>query len=171
MSDDRVMTRPVIAWVDDDSHYRTLVSEWLRPRYEVREYGDAESFLASLQDGLPDAVILDVGLPGMDGFTLCENARQRGLSTPVLFLTASREQEDFLRHMELDAAAYLTKPVGKNQLLACLSELVDGERAAAITPWKSAPGWLPTSARSPARSFSARPAANRSPSPPDAPPA
>lgn len=134
--------RHVVAWVDDDAAYRTLVRDWLEPRYDVREYGDGESFLADLEDLAPDAVILEVKLPDVDGFSLCRKLRERGVAAPVLFLTSSNDPDDFVRHMEVDAAGYLTKPIGRGQLLARLSELVDGERVAAKRPWKKALGCL-----------------------------
>ena len=126
--------RPVVAWAEDDKEYRALVREWLEPRYRLREYEDSEALLADLERAAPDAVMADVDLPGMDGFTLCEAIRARGYSTPLLLLTSSADQEDQLRQVEVDAAAYLTKPVGRRQLLARLAEIIDGERVISGPP-------------------------------------
>ena len=143
MRSDQSLERRVVAWVDDDADYRAVVREWLEPRYEVREFGDGGSFLAKLEDVAPDAILLDLSLPDLDGFSICRKVRERGLGAPILFLTSSNDQDDFLRHLELDATGYLMKPIGRGQLLARLAELVDGERAAASSRWKEAAGWVP----------------------------
>ena len=143
MSSDRTLGRPVIAWVDDDADYRTVVRGWLEPHYDVREYGDGRSFLSSFEDGSPDAILLDVSLPDTDGFALCRKLRERGVGAPILFLTSSNDQDDFLKHMELDATGYLMKPIGRVQLLSRLAELIDGERVTASKQWKEAAGWVP----------------------------
>lgn len=130
MSSDLTLERHLVAWVDDDAEYRAVVRDWLQPQYDVREFGDGEGFLAALGDLSPDAIILDVSLPGLDGFSICRELRARGIGTPILFLTSSGEQDDFVRHLELGATGYLMKPIGRNQLLSRLAELVDGERVA-----------------------------------------
>jgi two-component system, OmpR family, response regulator len=142
MSNSAIPERHVVAWVDDDSEYRALVREWLEPRYEVREFGAGDAFLASLETQRPDVILLDVGLPDMDGFSVCRRLRERGIDAPVLFLTSSNDQDDFLRHMDLDATGYLMKPIGRAQLLSRLAEVVDGERITAGR-WKESAGWMP----------------------------
>ena len=67
-----------------------------------------------------DAVILDVMLPGMDGFTVLEKLRGEGVHTPVLMLTARGELEDRIRGLETGADYYLPKPFEKEELIACL---------------------------------------------------
>lgn len=122
--------RHVLAWLEDDADYRALVRPWLEPRYDVREYGDAEAFLADLDRANPDVILLDLDLPGTNGFEICRKVRERGVSTPILLLTASTEEEDFIAHAAVDAAGYLNKPIGRARLLERLAELVDGERLA-----------------------------------------
>lgn len=143
MNSDRTLERHVVAWVDDDADYRTIVRRWLEPQYDVREYGDGRSFLSSIENDSPDAILLDVNIPGMDGFSICRRARERGIAAPILFLTSSNDQDDFLRHFELDATGYLLKPIGRGQLLSRLAELIDGERASAWKHRKVAAGWVP----------------------------
>lgn len=142
MTKDSAVERHLVAWVDDDREYRALVREWLEPRYAVREFADGGAFLASLETQRPDAILLDVGLPAMDGFTVCRRVRERGIDAPVLFLTSSNEQDDFLRHLDFDATGYLMKPIGRAQLLSRLAEVVDGERISRGR-WKESAGWLP----------------------------
>lgn len=142
MTNDRIQERRVVAWVDDNAEYRALVRTWLEPHYEVREYADGGTFLSALEEEVPDAIMLDVGLPDMDGFSICRRVRERGIGAPILFLTSSNEQEDFLRHLELGATGYLTKPIGRSQLLSRLAAIVDGQRISAPN-WKDAAGWVP----------------------------
>lgn len=141
MSNDRIREKHIIAWVDDNAEYRALVREWLEPRYEVQEYADGGAFLSGLETEIPDAILLDVGLPDMDGFSICRKVRERGVGAPILFLTSSNDQDDFLRHLELGATGYLTKPIGRGQLLSRLAEIVDGQRISA-PHWKEAAGWM-----------------------------
>ena len=72
------------------------------------------------QSDVYDAVILDVMLPGMDGFTLLQKLRKSGSSVPVLMLTARGELEDRVRGLENGADYYLPKPFEKEELIACL---------------------------------------------------
>ena len=67
-----------------------------------------------------DAIILDVMLPGMDGFTVLRKLRGEGLHTPVLMLTARADLEDRVRGLETGADYYLPKPFEKSELIACL---------------------------------------------------
>ena len=71
-----------------------------------------------------DGVILDVMMPGMDGFTLLRRAREKGLSSPVLFLTARDAVEDRVRGLDLGASDYLVKPFSIPELLARVRALV-----------------------------------------------
>lgn len=72
------------------------------------------------QSGIYDAVILDVMLPGMDGFSILKELRAAGDATPVLMLTARGELEDRLRGLNFGADYYLPKPFQMAELLACL---------------------------------------------------
>ena len=67
-----------------------------------------------------DAIILDVMLPGMDGFSVLGQLRKKGISTPVLMLTALGELEDRVRGLNTGADYYLPKPFEKKELIACL---------------------------------------------------
>ena len=70
--------------------------------------------------GIYDAIILDVMLPGMDGFSILRAMRQEGVKTPVLMLTARAGVEDRIQGLELGADYYLPKPFEMAELLACL---------------------------------------------------
>lgn len=77
-----------------------------------------------MMEGIYDAVILDVMLPGKDGITILQEARAKGLRVPVLMLTAKSEVEDKVAGLESGADYYLTKPFDKKELLAVVRTVV-----------------------------------------------
>lgn len=87
----------------------------------------ANNGVAGLDEGLSgvyDAVVLDVMLPGMNGFELVKRLRAEGVSTPVLMLTARTETSDKVRGLDSGADYYLTKPFEMEEFLACLRALL-----------------------------------------------
>ena len=105
--------------VDDDPDIRSL----LRLTFEsyghsVREAGDGVAALAALEDRVPEAVILDVMMPKLDGYGVLRAMRQRDLAptTRVLMLTCKTDERDFVRGFELGADEYQTKPFEPDQL-------------------------------------------------------
>ena len=78
---------------------------------------DGRQALERVRDPRYQLVILDVMLPGVDGFTLCEEARRAGVDTPVLFLTAKAEVSDRIRGLEAGGDDYLAKPFHLTELL------------------------------------------------------
>ena len=115
-----------MVWVDDDRDFQGLVREWLMPRYDLAAYNNGEEFMEALGGTEPDAVILDVHLPGPDGFRLCRKLRsdRRFSSVPILFLTSCSEDVDYIKHLDVGGTAYLNKPVDKAELLKILNELL-----------------------------------------------
>ncbi|WP_426997844.1 response regulator transcription factor [Pseudarthrobacter sp. N5] len=89
-----------------------------RAGFGVHVERDGVSALAQIRRLKPVAVILDVGLPGMDGIELCRQLRQAGDWTPVLFVTARDEEVDRVLGLELGADDYLTKPFSPSELVA-----------------------------------------------------
>ena len=88
--------RPVILAVDDVPDNLALVRALLRQRYEVRTAASGEQALAMIQSEPPDLILLDVMMPGLDGYEICSRlkADERFRRIPVLFLTARAEIED-----------------------------------------------------------------------------
>lgn len=74
--------------------------------------------------GIYDLLILDVMMPGMDGFTLAKEVRSRRCTTPILMLTAKSEVEDRIAGLNAGADYYLTKPFDTRELLACINALL-----------------------------------------------
>ena len=86
--------------------------------YEVVTAADGDIGVTRAVDAAPDAVILDVMLPTLDGFEVCRELKQRGLHMPILMLTARNQESDKIRGLELGADDYVTKPFSINELLA-----------------------------------------------------
>jgi DNA-binding response OmpR family regulator len=89
---------------------------------DVAEHGPAG--LAAVRGGSPALVILDLMLPGMDGFRVLKALRQEGHSMPVLILTARGEEADKVRGLKMGADDYITKPFGLLELLARVEALL-----------------------------------------------
>ncbi len=92
--------------------------------YDVLVAGDAESGLAMAERGAPDLVLLDLMLPGADGFRALRTLRERGDRTPVLVLTARADEADKVRGLRCGADDYVTKPFGLLELLARVDALL-----------------------------------------------
>lgn len=124
--------KPCIYVVDDEPDYLTIVHSWLSPAYDVVALNNGEELLGAVNVKAPDLVLLDLHLPGADGFELCRLLRGApGMrKVPVLFLTASHEGRDYQRNIQAGGSGFLTKPVGRRQLLAAIDDLLDDSRIA-----------------------------------------
>lgn len=111
--------------VEDDRDFRAILDQWLGSRYELRMLDSGERLLEELRLEAPDLVIMDVNLPGPDGFDLCRSIRARPefRFLPILFLSAQTKDADFIRHLEAGGTVYLTKPVERRALLSTLGGL------------------------------------------------
>jgi DNA-binding response OmpR family regulator len=104
--------------VDDDRELRELIGFALRQAgYQVVEAGDGPAAVDRHAVEKPDLVILDVNMPGFDGFEACRRIRAAG-DTPVMMLTVRGEESDQVRGLDLGADDYLTKPFSPRTLLA-----------------------------------------------------
>jgi DNA-binding response OmpR family regulator len=117
--------------IDDDAALARMLSEYLSGYgLAVESAGSAEEGLARVRVGpKPDVVVLDVMLPGLDGFGLLPHLRETD-DVPVLMLTARGEDTDRIVGLELGADDYLKKPFNPRELLARLRALVRRERRA-----------------------------------------
>ncbi len=104
--------------VDDEREIADLVEVYLRnDGYQVRKCYDAASALAFTEREEPDLALLDVMLPDMDGFALCQRIREHHLF-PIIMLTARMEDMDKITGLTLGADDYMTKPFNPLELLA-----------------------------------------------------
>ncbi len=104
--------------VEDDRNIGSLVRAYLeRDGYRVLWVRSGEDGLAELERHTLSLVVLDVGLPGIDGFEVCRRIRARG-ETPVIMLTARDEEVDRVLGLELGADDYVPKPFSPRELVA-----------------------------------------------------
>ncbi|MFC9219258.1 response regulator transcription factor [Streptomyces hygroscopicus] len=118
--------------IEDDDNIRDLMASALRfTGFEVHFAEDVPQALTSLARRLPDVIVLDVGLPSGDGFDVLQLIRARGITTPVLFLTARDAVEDRVRGLRLGGDDYVTKPFSVIEVGARLQALVRRSRTGA----------------------------------------
>lgn len=110
--------------VEDDEDIVDVLRRTLRGEgYEVSAVGDGPGALELASSFVPDLVVLDLGLPGMDGVEVCRKLRQEG-DVPVLMLTARTETGDMVEGLDSGADDYLTKPFERAELLARIRSLL-----------------------------------------------
>ena len=111
---------PRVLIVDDEPQIRRFLRTSLPPHgYDCVEAEDADSALAIYSKARPDVIVLDLGLPGRDGFAVIQDIRKRAL-TPIVVLSARGDVEGKVRALELGADDYVTKPFDMIELLARL---------------------------------------------------
>ena len=124
--------------VEDEQNIVDILSFNLsREGYDTLEAYDGPTGLQLALEQDPDLILLDLMLPGMDGFEVCRQVRESGSSTPIIMLTAREEETDKVLGLELGADDYMTKPFDIGELLARVRALtrrqgeVIGEQLAA----------------------------------------
>jgi two-component system KDP operon response regulator KdpE len=113
------MIRPThILLVDDEVSIQRAMTPLLRSKgYEVSVAGTAREALASVEGERPDLIVLDLGLPDMDGLEVCRRVRARW-DTPIVVLSARGAEKDKVAALDEGADDYVTKPFGPDELLA-----------------------------------------------------
>lgn len=110
--------------VEDEKRMAQALCEILRlEKYEVDHFDNGLDGLAAIESDIYDIVILDVMLPGMNGYEIARQARCKGITTPILMLTAKAELDDKVAGLDSGADDYLTKPFMTKELLARLRAL------------------------------------------------
>jgi two-component system, OmpR family, response regulator MprA len=111
--------------VDDDGPIRRMLERTLAAEgYGVSSAGDGGAALAAIERATPDLVVLDVGLPGLDGLAVCRRLRSKGLGLPILLLTARDAVPDRVAGLDAGADDYLVKPFASEELLARVRALL-----------------------------------------------
>jgi FixJ family two-component response regulator len=115
-------TRPRhISIVDDDASIREALKSLMRSvRFSVDAFGSAEEFLASERVNDTACLILDVYLPGMNGFELQNHMKIEGPAIPIIFITAHSDEGSRQRALMGGAADFLSKPVRREALLKAI---------------------------------------------------
>ena len=104
--------------VDDDENIAELISLYLTKEcYDTRIVGDGESALEAVSSFAPNLILLDLMLPGIDGYQVCREIRKDS-STPIIMLSAKGEVFDKVLGLELGADDYMEKPFDSKELVA-----------------------------------------------------
>src|SRR6201984_2671202 len=121
--------RPIIFVVEDDEDIARLISHNLQAAgFEVQSFVSGVSVLTEAVRELPGLFLLDVMLPGTDGFELCRQIRQTpALSAiPIIFLTAKTSEADRVKGLELGGDDYITKPFSPRELVPRIRSVLRG---------------------------------------------
>ena len=119
------MPNKILIVEDDRPSARMLGYTLEKEGFQVMLATNGVEALKKVREEAPDLVVLDVMLPGKNGFDVCRDLRQKGFSTPILMLTARGQVPDKVVGLKLGADDYLTKPFEMMELLA-------GQRGAAV---------------------------------------
>ena len=121
--------RPVIFVVEDDEDIARIISHNLQAAgFEVQSFVSGASVLSEAVREMPALFLLDVMLPGTDGFELCRHIRQTPIlsATPIIFLTAKTSEADRVKGLELGGDDYITKPFSPRELVARIRSVLRG---------------------------------------------
>ena len=118
------MGRRVLVVEDEIMVRDLLVTRLTIAGYQIFEAGDGFEALLRIEDSRPDAMLLDVNMPRLDGFGTLKLMRSRGLRTPTMVLTARNQPEDVKTAIGLGAKDFLTKPFREDQLLTRVARLL-----------------------------------------------
>jgi len=128
-----VSARRRILVIEDEPGIRLAVKDELEfEGFDVELAEDGPGGLAAIRQSRPDLILLDLMLPGRNGFQICEALRAEGLRTPIIVITARNQEADKVRGLELGADDYVTKPLSLAELVARVRAVL--RRAGGDTP-------------------------------------
>lgn len=123
------MSPVAVLLVDDDASIRRMLERTLTAEgYEVAAVADGGMAMAAVERSVPDAIVLDVAMPGLDGLAVTRRLRAKGLAVPVLLLTARDALEERVAGLDAGADDYLVKPFETEELSARLRALLRRNR-------------------------------------------
>jgi DNA-binding response OmpR family regulator len=118
-----------ILLIEDEAAISGVIKQGLEEaHYRVITVANGLEGLSMASEGLYSLIILDLMLPGMDGWTICERLREKRNATPILMLTARDNVRDKVRGLEIGADDYLSKPFNFGELLARVNALIRRDR-------------------------------------------
>lgn len=121
----------LILVVEDDTSVREMVCDALKlAGYETKSAVDGSEALASQQKSRADLIVTDVNMPKVDGYELAQRLRDRGDSTPIIFLTARSEKPDIGKGFQVGADDYISKPFGIEELVLRVAAILRRARPA-----------------------------------------
>src|SRR5215467_4710141 len=121
--------RPVIFVVEDEEDIARLISHNLQAAgFEVQSFVSGASVLTEAVREMPALFLLDIMLPGTDGFELCRHIRQNPTlaASPIIFLTAKTSEADRIKGLELGGDDYIVKPFSPRELIARIRTVLRG---------------------------------------------
>lgn len=128
------VSRHKILLVDDEPDLRRMVRRYLQAEgFDVAEASDARNALAAHRTGVADLILLDIGLPDEDGFTVLQEIRKTS-DTPVIVLTARSEEIDRVLGLTIGADDYVSKPFSPRELVARIRAVLRRGRETSQTP-------------------------------------
>ena len=141
---ERSLNMQRILIVEDDKEIAILERDYLEINgFETEIISNGQKALTAILENRFDLVLLDLMLPGMDGFEVCRRVRESGSSTPILMLTAREEEADKVLGLELGADDYITKPFSVRELLARVKANIRRVAMAASVSQDAAPASKP----------------------------
>jgi FixJ family two-component response regulator len=118
-----------VAILDDDVSVGTAIERLLNAsRMEAKSFATSTEFLASLENGHPDCLVLDLRMPGLDGMDVMQHLRQCGISLPVVVITAHDEPGSRERCLGAGASAWLRKPPDAIELMVTIDSAIATSR-------------------------------------------
>lgn len=115
--------------VDDEPNIRDLLSTSLRfAGFSVHAVGNGVDAISAAEKGNPDIILLDVQLPGLDGFSITKKIRSMGMDIPILFLTAKDQTENKVLGLTVGGDDYMTKPFSLDEIVARINAILRRSR-------------------------------------------
>ncbi|OGR87527.1 MAG: hypothetical protein A3J74_09850 [Elusimicrobia bacterium RIFCSPHIGHO2_02_FULL_57_9] len=121
------LPRAKVVIIEDDAALRESLEKNLARRFDVTALSSGEDDIVGLVDSVaPDILVLDVNLPGPDGFELCRRIRGGAESKeiPVIFMTARSDDESFVKSLDVGGSSYIAKPFRVDELLLRIESLL-----------------------------------------------
>ncbi|MDF2671070.1 MAG: DNA-binding response regulator [Paenibacillus sp.] len=118
------MSKKILVVEDEPTLARLLTYNLSQEGYETKVVDHGGEGLQAAQQGTYDLIILDIMLPGLNGFEVLQKLRQKGNKTPVIILTARNAEEEVVQGLKSGADDYITKPFGVAELLARVSAVI-----------------------------------------------
>ncbi|MFH0992215.1 MAG: response regulator [bacterium] len=115
-----ISNKAIVLIVEDDPLEVQLITKFLQLEFQLLFAADGEEALALAKKQKPDLILLDIMIPAMDGYEVCERLKQHiaTRTIPIIFLTVKNESEDVVKGFEVGAADYITKPFRGPELIA-----------------------------------------------------